>query len=140
MCGEIDIMESVNGANRDYGTYHCGTLPGGPCNEPTGLSHNSVCPGSTCQGNFHTYRLLVDRSKSPESLTWFVDGKETGKLLSYSVPPAVWIQTIHKPHFILLNLAMGGAFPNALAGRDTPTAQTVPGGKYQIGYVAVYNT
>ena len=32
--GEIDIMEDVNSLSEVSGTVHCGTDPGGPCNEP----------------------------------------------------------------------------------------------------------
>src|SRR3984957_14700825 len=32
--GEIDIMEDVNSLSELSGTIHCGTDPGGPCNEP----------------------------------------------------------------------------------------------------------
>lgn len=36
--GEIDIMENVQGLNTQYATMHCGTAPGGDCNEMDGLS------------------------------------------------------------------------------------------------------
>ena len=39
--GEIDIMENVQGLNTDYGTFHCGTAPGGDCNEKDGRSANT---------------------------------------------------------------------------------------------------
>ena len=35
--GEIDIMEDVNSLSELSGTVHCGTDPGGPCNEPNGI-------------------------------------------------------------------------------------------------------
>ena len=35
--GEIDIMEDVNSLSELSGTIHCGTDPGGPCNEPNGI-------------------------------------------------------------------------------------------------------
>lgn len=49
--GEYDIMENVNGQNRVWGVLHCGTSPGGRCNEPSGIGSSSSCPGSACQGN-----------------------------------------------------------------------------------------
>jgi hypothetical protein len=45
--------------------------------------------------------------------------------------------TNHAGYFILLNVAMGGAFPDALAG-PTPTASTVSGVPMRVDYVAVY--
>jgi hypothetical protein len=133
-------MENINGVNRAYSTFHCGVNPGGPCDETNGISFNLVCPGTPCQGNFHTYTLEIDRTKSPEPLTWFVDDKQIGQVLSTKVPSDTWAQTVHNPHFILLNLAIGGSFPNKVAGKNTPTSATVSGGKYQIDYVAVYNS
>src|ERR1700744_5116571 len=35
--GEIDIMEDVNALSEHSGTFHCGTDPGGPCNETNGV-------------------------------------------------------------------------------------------------------
>ena len=43
--GEIDILEDANAVSQHSGTLHCGTDPGGPCNETTGLS--SGLPGVT---------------------------------------------------------------------------------------------
>ncbi len=37
-CGEIDVLETVNGQMTGYGTVHCDSSPGGRCNEPSGLS------------------------------------------------------------------------------------------------------
>ena len=59
--GEIDIMEDINGRSSVFGTLHCGTNPGGPCNETTGLgSGERACAG--CQTGFHTYAVEIDRS------------------------------------------------------------------------------
>lgn len=53
--GEIDVMESVNGRESVFGTLHCGTLDGGPCKEPVGLtSPRQKCAG--CRGAFHVRR------------------------------------------------------------------------------------
>ena len=40
--GEIDIMEDVNSLSELSGTVHCGTDPGGPCNEPDGIGSGLV--------------------------------------------------------------------------------------------------
>src|SRR5690242_8296332 len=46
--GEVDILEDINGRSSVFGTLHCGTNPGGPCNESTGIgSGEHPCPG--CQ-------------------------------------------------------------------------------------------
>ena len=69
--GEIDIMEDINGLSSDFGTLHCGSSPGGPCNETTGLgSGQRACSG--CQTGFHTYAVELDRSsaRSRSASTW----------------------------------------------------------------------
>ncbi|KAJ5008574.1 Glucan endo-1,3-beta-glucosidase A1 [Colletotrichum sp. SAR 10_66] len=69
--GEIDIMENVNNVNRVWAVLHCGTNPGGPCNEPSGLGNSKNCPAtSSCSGVFRTYAVEVDRTKSPEAIRW----------------------------------------------------------------------
>jgi hypothetical protein len=133
-------MENINGINTAFGTYHCGVNPGGPCDETNGISSSITCPGTTCQGNFHTYALEVDRTANIESLTWFIDDIQYGQVLSTSIPDDTWAQSVHSPQFILLNLAMGGSFPNKVYHSRTPISATVSGGKYQIDYVAVYNS
>lgn len=50
-------------------------------------------------------------------------------------------QIAHKGHFVLMNLAIGGSFPNKDYGADaTPLESTASGGVYQAEYVAVYNS
>jgi hypothetical protein len=38
---------------------------------------------------------------------------------------------------IILDLAMGGSYPNNVCGCTTPSAQTPPGGTMSVGYVTV---
>ncbi len=47
--------------------------------------------------------------------------------------------TGHEGYFLLLNVAMGGAFPNGAAGSASPTAATVSGKPMLVDYVAVYD-
>jgi beta-glucanase (GH16 family) len=136
--GEFDIMENVNGLNSVWGVLHCGVNPGGPCNETSGLAANRACPGSTCQSGFHTYRFEWDRTnENAQQLRWYVDGT-LFHTVNQSQVGSYWGQmTSHAGYFILLNVAMGGAFPNALAG-PTPTASTVSGVPMRVDYVAVW--
>jgi hypothetical protein len=137
--GEFDVMENVNGANSVWRTLHCGTNPGGPCNETTGLGASRACPSTTCTGNFHTYGFEWDRSTTPEALRWYVDGTLFHTVTADQVDATTWANATHHGHFILLNVAMGGAFPNAIAGSTTPTASTASGYPMLVDYVAVYN-
>ncbi|WP_220182923.1 glycoside hydrolase family 16 protein [Sphaerisporangium album] len=138
--GEFDIMENVNGINAVWGVLHCGVSPGGPCNETTGLGANRPCPGSTCQSAFHTYRFEWDRAATPNALRWYVDGQQFHSVNQNQVDATTWNNmTGHAGYFLLLNVAMGGAFPNALAGQ-TPTAATVSGRPMVVDYVAVWQS
>ncbi|MCA2221699.1 glycoside hydrolase family 16 protein [Nonomuraea aurantiaca] len=139
--GEFDIMENVNGINSVWGVLHCGVSPGGPCNETTGLGANRACPGSTCQEAFHTYRFEWDRGVSPNQLRWYVDGQQFHSVSQSQMDATSWADmTGHAGYFLLLNVAMGGAFPNALAGGGTPVAATVPGRPMVVDYVAVWQS
>jgi beta-glucanase (GH16 family) len=102
LCGEIDILETVNGQTTGYGTVHCGTYPGGPCNEPSGLS------GSTGFGDqgWHTWRVAFDLTSGDwrsQSINWYLDGR-----LFSSVPGSrvgdegIWSTLAHSPLFVIL--------------------------------------
>jgi beta-glucanase (GH16 family) len=137
--GEFDVMENVNGINSVWGVLHCGVAPGGPCNEFNGIGANRACPGSSCQSAFHTYRFEWDRTVTPNQLRWYVDGQQYHSVSESQIGEPHWTNmTNHAGYFILLNVAMGGGFPNGVAGFNTPTAETVPGRPMVVDYVAVY--
>jgi hypothetical protein len=137
--GEFDFMENVNGINAVWGTLHCGVAPGGPCNEFNGLGTNRPCPGSACQSAFHTYRFEWDASVSPQQLRWFVDDTQYFSVSQSQVDAGTWNNmTSHAGYFILLNVAIGGSFPNGVAGTGTPTGATVSGVPMLVDYVAVW--
>jgi len=137
--GELDVMENVNGINQVWGTLHCGVAPGGPCNEYNGLGAVRACPGSSCQSAFHTYRFEWDQSVSPNQLRWYVDGQQFHSVSQSQLPADTWNQMTSHGYFILLNVAMGGSFPDGVAGRTTPTADTVSGRPMLVDYVAVWS-
>ncbi|MEV4220947.1 glycoside hydrolase family 16 protein [Nonomuraea sp. NPDC049725] len=139
--GEFDIMENVNGVNSVWAVLHCGVSPGGPCNENNGLGASRVCPGSSCQSAFHTYRFEWDRSVTPNQLRWYVDGQQFHSVSQSQFDATTWNNmTGHAGYFLLLNVAMGGGFPNGVAGFGTPTAATVPGRPMVVDYVAVWQS
>jgi beta-glucanase (GH16 family) len=134
--GEVDILEDVNGRGSVFGTLHCGTNPGGPCNESSGVgSGEHACPG--CQTGFHTYAVEIDRSTSPERIRWYLDGDNYFTLTEDRVGASAWAAAVDHPFFIIFDLAMGGGFPGAFGGG--PNADTVSGGAMKIDYLAVYN-
>jgi beta-glucanase (GH16 family) len=134
--GEVDILEDINGRSSVFGTLHCGTNPGGPCNESTGIgSGEHACSG--CQTGYHTYAVQIDRSVSPEQIRWYLDGSEYFSVNANQVDATTWANAVDHPFFIIYDLAMGGGFPNAFGGG--PNASTVSGGQMNIDWVAVYN-
>ena len=130
--GEWDVMESVNGRPSVFGTLHCGTVRGGPCQEPQGLgSGEQPCPG--CGTGFHTYAVEVDRSVSPEQVRWYLDGREYHRVSAAGIDPAVWSRAVDHGMFLILDLAVGGGLPAAFGGQ--PTAATRPGHPLRIDSV-----
>ncbi|MET8155865.1 glycoside hydrolase family 16 protein [Sphaerisporangium sp. NPDC005289] len=139
--GEFDIMENVNGINSVWGVLHCGTNPGGACGETNGIGASRACPGSSCQSAMHTYRFEWDRSVTPNQLRWYVDGQQFHSVSQSQLDATTWNNmTGHGGYFLLLNVAMGGAFPNGVSGRSTPTSATVSGRPMVVDYVAVWQS
>jgi beta-glucanase (GH16 family) len=126
--GEFDIMESVNGANRTWQTMHCGTSPGGVCNEKSGVGNGgpSGCTPTACTKGMHRYTL--DWSRADNSATWYVDGRQVWRTQrGGNIDPAAWDAATNHGFFILLNLAMGGEMPcNTLGCLSSGTAGTGP--------------
>lgn len=135
--GEFDIMENVNGLNQAWGVLHCGVDPGGPCNETEGIGASTECTGTSCQADFHTYALELDRTGDTEYLRWYLDDQEFHSVSSADMDAQTWADATDHGHFVLLNLAMGGAFPDGVAGHATPTDATEPGGAMLVDYVSV---
>ena len=136
--GEIDIMEAVNALSEHAGTLHCGINPGGPCHEPTGLG-GGLQPCAGCQSGYHTYSVIVDRrNTSSESITWYLDGSAYFTVRESQVGAAAWKVAVDHGFFLILDVAMGGAFPNAVCGCTTPTASSTSGATMGVRYVAVY--
>ena len=107
-CGEVDIMETVNGILTGYGTVHCNVFPGGICNESNGIGGSIGIPD---QG-WHTWRVEIDRRSSnyvDQSITWYMDGNRFHQVTGARIGNAeVWASLAQKPLYILLNVAVGG--------------------------------
>ncbi|MEU0006856.1 glycoside hydrolase family 16 protein [Streptomyces sp. NPDC006314] len=133
--GELDIMENVQGLNTEWATMHCGTNPGGPCNETSGIGNSTSCTGSTCQAGFHTYAMEWDRSTSPEEIRFYLDGVDFHTVRANQVDAATWANATDHGYFLILNVAMGGGFPAAFGGG--PDSGTEPGHPMVVDYVQV---
>ncbi|MFD8926418.1 glycoside hydrolase family 16 protein [Streptomyces mirabilis] len=133
--GELDLMENVQGLNTEWATMHCGTNPGGPCNETSGIGGNTPCAGTTCQAGFHTYAMEWDRSTSPEEIRFYLDGVNFHTVKANQVDAATWANATNHGYFVILNVAMGGGFPDAFGGG--PDSGTEPGHPLVVDYVQV---
>jgi hypothetical protein len=138
--GEIDIMEDVNSLSELSGTVHCGVDPGGPCNEPDGIGSGLVgCSG--CQSGYHTYTMILNRTNtSDESITFYLDGNSYFTVTEAQVGTATWQAAFDHNLSIILDLAMGGAYPNGVCNCTSPTSSTASGGTMSVAYVAAYST
>ncbi|PBC59891.1 1,3-beta-glucanase [Streptomyces sp. Tue6028] len=133
--GELDIMENVQGLNTEWATMHCGTNPGGPCNETSGIGGNTPCTGTTCQAGFHTYAMEWDKSTSTEEIRFYLDGVNFHTVRANQVDATTWANATNHGYFVILNVAMGGGFPAAFGGG--PDSGTEPGHPMVVDYVQV---
>jgi beta-glucanase (GH16 family) len=131
--GEIDMLEDINGLNTASQTFHYGN---GSQLSPGAKS----CQGATtCQGGFHSYSVLIDRTNtSAETLSFLLDGTVQATYTEGQVGTATWQAAIDHGFFIILDLAMGGSWPDGQCNCTSPTSATTSGGTMRIGYVAVY--
>ncbi|MFZ6027001.1 MAG: glycoside hydrolase family 16 protein [Chloroflexota bacterium] len=130
--GEVDIMENINGQNTWYGTLHCGTNPGGPCNETSGIGANASGFSPSLQAGFHTYRVEWDKSVTPNQVRWYVDGIQRHSVNASQLDATTWSNAFDHGYFIILNVAIGGGWPGG------PTASTTSGVPMAVDYVRVY--
>jgi beta-glucanase (GH16 family) len=143
--GEIDILEDVNTLSEHSGTLHCGNLTTpagdgtfGPCHEHTGLS-SGLLPCGGCQTGYHTYSVIIDRRvPADEHIYWYLDGREFFSMSESQIGAQVWAQAVDHGFSIILDLAMGGAYPDGVCGCTTPTGTTTSGGAMSVRYVGVY--
>ncbi|KAK4194223.1 concanavalin A-like lectin/glucanase domain-containing protein [Triangularia verruculosa] len=135
-CGEVDIMETVNGELRGFGTVHCHVYPGGACNEPNGRGGAINIPNQGWQ----KWRVIFDRTSSDwrgESITWYMNGQQFHQVRGDQINDAgVWASLAQKPLFFILNVAVGGDWPGY------PNGNTADGygSMLEVGYVSHYST
>jgi beta-glucanase (GH16 family) len=110
-CGEVDVLETVNGQLTAYGTVHCGdSASGGPCNEPHGIGGTAGVPD---QG-WHTWRVVWDRTPGgweSETVTWYLDGRAFHQVSGARIrDPKTWASLAQKPLRFICNVAVGGTW------------------------------
>jgi beta-glucanase (GH16 family) len=143
--GEIDILEDVNGLAAHTGAVHCGNLTQrnpdgttGPCHEQNGLgSGPRPCLG--CQQRFHSYAVVVDRRDAGhQQIRWYLDGHQFFSVSESRIGAAAWRTAFDHGLAIILDLAMGGSYPDAVCGCRAPVSSTTSGGTMSVRYVTVY--
>lgn len=136
LCGELDIMEQVNGVMTAYGSIHCDTKPGGICNEPDGRHATTAIPDN----GFHTWAVKIDLTNSDwqsQTIQWLLDGNVYSTVTGADIgSESIFATLAHSPLYILLNVAVGGDWPGS------PNAATLDGygSMMEVHYVAVYST
>lgn len=142
--GEIDIMEDVNALSRHSGTLHCGNLAHrntdgtlGPCDEYTGLSSGlRPCPG--CQAGYHVYSVVIDRrQRGNEQIRWYLDGREFYSVSEPQVGAAAWTEAVDHGFSIILDVAMGGTYPDVQCRCSAPDGATTAGGTMSVRSIEV---
>jgi beta-glucanase (GH16 family) len=126
-CGEIDIMEMIG---HQPGTLY-GTLHGPGYSGKHGLNHSTQLPaGQTFGDAYHVF--AVDWKK--DRIDWLLDGKVYASVSPATLPAgSKWVFD-GPPFYILLNLAVGGAWPGY------PDDTTMFPQEYRIDYVRVYKS
>jgi hypothetical protein len=138
--GEINVMEDVNALSEVSGTLHCGSTPGGPCNEDIGLTSGlQSCPG--CQTGFNTYSVIINRTNpTDESITWYLNGTAFHTVTESQVGTAAWQAAVDHGFFLILEVGIGGNYPDGQCNCTTPSGQTTSGAAMSVASVAVYTS
>ncbi|KAK4238995.1 concanavalin A-like lectin/glucanase domain-containing protein [Achaetomium macrosporum] len=135
-CGELDILETVNGQLTGYGTAHCDVYPGGICNEPTGRGATIAIPNQDWQ----TWRIVWDRTNGDwraQSITWYMNGQQFQQITGAQINNEdVWNTLAASPLYFILNVAVGGNWP----GYPNSATQGGYGAMMEVGYVAHYSS
>ncbi len=117
-CGEIDIMEHVNGGNTTYGTIHWADQN----NVYAQYGGNTT----TTVTSMHTYAI----EWTPSSIKWTVDGVQ---FLEANIANSInGTNEFHNNFFILFNLAVGGNWPGFVIDNNGFPANLT------VDYVRVY--
>lgn len=109
-CGELDILETINGDLTGYGTAHCDITSDGLCKKPNELVASITIPDES----WHTWRITWNRTPSDwklETITWYMDGQQFHQVAGSQIGDLnTWATLCHNPLFFILNVAVGGGW------------------------------
>lgn len=130
-CGEIDILEMVGGGSGgDSSEMRDDTIVSSVHFQQAGGSHmNKGNVFTLNSGIFNDGFHIVSMVWDANYIYYFLDGVQYG---AQEITSADRYDEFHKPHFIILNLAVGGVWPGY------PDQHTVFPQNYYIDYVRVY--
>jgi beta-glucanase (GH16 family) len=122
-CGEIDIMEFIG---KEPSTVY-GTIHGVGYSGAGGISRSTSLPGkANVSDDFHRYSVKWSESE----IRWFLDGKLYSKISRKDIPKgSAWV--FDKPHFLLVNFAVGGKWPGS------PSSSTIFPQSMLVDYIRV---
>ncbi len=130
-CGELDVMEHIDGSNPPGGTlagdWIAGSVHGGTAsNEANGTQQYQATGFSAAA--WHTYGMIW----SKQQVQFYVDSP-TNIYATFTPAnfPGTW-PFDQGPQFVILNLAIGGDWPGS------PNSTTVFPGDMQVDYVRIY--
>ena len=74
--------------------------------------------------------MILNRTNtSNESITFYLDGNSYFTVTESQVGTATWQAAFDHNLSIILDLAMGGAYPNGVCGCTSPSSSTASGGR-----------
>jgi beta-glucanase (GH16 family) len=122
-CGEIDVMENIG---REPAVVH-GTIHGPGYSGGSGIGGTYTLTTASFADDYHVFAV----EWTPREVRWLVDEREYRRITPAAPPPATtWV--FDHPFFMLLNVAVGGAWPGE------PDASTVFPQQMLVDYVRVY--
>jgi beta-glucanase (GH16 family) len=124
-CGEIDIMENIG---KEPGKVH-GTIHGPGYSGDAGIGGPYSLSSGAFSDDFHVFAL----EWTTNQLKWFVDDNQYFSVTPARLPGGTnWVFTA--PHFLLLNVAVGGNWPGY------PDESSKFPQRMLVDYVRVYNS
>lgn len=118
-CGEIDIFEHINSETIIHGTAHWADESGKHVGKGANFYNIDVT-------KWHTYSIVW----TPTTIKWYVDKFQYHEIYIDDVKNST--EEYHKPHYILINLPIGGGWPGS------PDATTVLPATMYCDYIRVY--
>ena len=120
-CGEIDVLEMIGGGTENV-AHNAMHWQGATAKQST--SNSYVLSEGSLHGEFHVYSIIW----TEKSITFLIDGIERDEVNI----EASHMTEFHQPHFLIMNVAVGGDWPGS------PDETTVFPQQMIVDYVRVF--